>query len=183
MRNLILLVHSRYWRKSLRKSWLFHHLRILNKIIGFLSKRLLASAKKLSYSCQNCAILFQRYTSMMKAFDENPKFLNQLTTSRSKNLTEFWRERFGSAIRTAFNESRRRKWRNKCSKKYFILFWVYAEGLLFFDMKKSEVLSKPNSRCAKDQWEIFVFEKIKMFVFFGLRSKIFGPWRRQSQTG
>ena len=81
--------------------------------------------KKLNYSCQNCVLFFQRHTSRMKVFDENPRHLNQLTTSRSKNLTEFWREQFGSAIRTAFNESRRRKRRNKCSKKYFILFSIY----------------------------------------------------------
>ena len=45
---------------------------------------------------------FPGYNSRIKVFDENPMFLNQLTTSRSKNLTQFWREHFGSAIRTAF---------------------------------------------------------------------------------
>ena len=56
---------------------------------------------------------FHRYTSRIKVFDENPMFLNQLTTSRTKNFTEFWQEQFGSAIRTALFESRRTNWRNK----------------------------------------------------------------------
>ena len=44
-------------------------------------------------------------------------------------------------------------------KKLFIFFGVYGEGLLFFDIKNYDVLSKPNSRCPKEQFRRLLFLK------------------------
>ena len=49
------------------------------------------------------------------------------------------------------------KLKNKSSKLYFYLFWDYGEGLIIFDIKNSEVLSKPNSRWVQDQFDRFLF--------------------------
>ena len=105
--------------------------------------------KKLNYSCQNCVLFFQRHTSRMKVFDENPRFLNQLTTFRSKKLTEFWARTIWHCHQNCFLWVQTNKLKKQVFEKVFYRFLSYREGLLIFDIKKSGVLPKPNSRCAK----------------------------------
>ena len=165
-------VHSRYWRKSLRKSWLFHHFRILNKVIGFFSKCLLASAKNL-ITVVKTAFYFSRGTLRgWKSLTRIQDFWISLRLSGAKSLRSFGRERFGIAIRTAFYESRRTNWRNKCSKKYFIVFWVTGKVFLFLTLKNLECCQNRILGVQKDQFDRFFLKKLKCFSFPDFDRKI-----------
>ena len=74
------------------------------------------------------------------------------------------------------------KLKNKSSKLFFYLFRDYREGLIIFDIKNSEVLSKPNSRWVKDQFDRFLFSSYNLYLFRNL-IKEFRTAANKNQTG